>query len=89
VSSRSTLPTAIQPGQFVCSVGPSSRGKTTLLQMIADLNHPASGMLACDRLPTKGHILERGLFFRKDSVFPRMRVIDNVAYGLKVRGVGA
>ena len=78
--------TAIAPGQFVCIVGPSGCGKTTLLQMVAGLTQPTSGMLACDGQPIKGPAPERGLVFQKDSVFPWMRVIDNVAYGLKVRG---
>jgi NitT/TauT family transport system ATP-binding protein len=83
----SHVSTAIQPGQFVCIVGPSGCGKTTLLQMIAGLTQPTSGMLVCDGQPIKGPAPERGLVFQRDSVFPWMRVIDNVAYGLKVRGV--
>jgi NitT/TauT family transport system ATP-binding protein len=79
--------TTILPGQFVCIVGPSGCGKSTLLQMVAGLAEPTSGTLACDGTPIAGPAPERGLVFQKDSVFPWMRVIDNVAYGLKVRHV--
>jgi NitT/TauT family transport system ATP-binding protein len=77
----------IEPGQFVCIVGPSGCGKTTLLQIVAGLGKPTSGELALSGKPITGPAPERGLVFQKDSVFPWMRVIDNVAYGLKVRGV--
>jgi NitT/TauT family transport system ATP-binding protein len=79
--------TTIEPGQFVCIVGPSGCGKSTLLQMVTGLATPTSGALQCDGQPIKGPGPERGLVFQKDSVFPWMRVLDNVAYGLKVRGL--
>jgi NitT/TauT family transport system ATP-binding protein len=77
----------IEPGQFVCIVGPSGCGKSTLLQMVTGLGQATSGELGLDGKPITGPGPERGLVFQKDSVFPWMRVIDNVAYGLKVRGV--
>jgi len=79
----------IEAGQFVCIVGPSGCGKSTLLQMVTGLGQPTAGELALDGKPIDGPGPERGLVFQKDSVFPWMRVIDNVAYGLKVRGVAA
>ena len=77
----------IDPGQFVCIVGPSGCGKSTLLQLVTGLGRPTSGTITCDGEPIKAPGPERGLVFQKDSVFPWMRVIDNVAYGLKIRGV--
>jgi NitT/TauT family transport system ATP-binding protein len=77
----------IQPGQFVCIVGSSGCGKTTLLQLIAGLGTPTGGAIMLNGAPIKGPGPERGLVFQKDSVFPWMRVLDNVAYGLKVRKV--
>jgi NitT/TauT family transport system ATP-binding protein len=77
----------ITPGQFVCVVGPSGCGKSTLLQMVTGLGRPTSGSMTCDGQAIKAPGPERGLVFQKDSVFPWMRVIDNVAYGLKIRGV--
>ena len=78
----------IEPHEFLCLIGPSGCGKSTLLQV-------ASGLLACTEgsvllgdTPVTGPTSELGLVFQRDSVFPWMRVIDNVTYGLKCRGVG-
>jgi NitT/TauT family transport system ATP-binding protein len=76
-------------GQFVCLIGPSGCGKTTLLQIIAGLLLPTSGTLEVGGEAVSGPSPERGMVFQKDSVFPWMRVIDNVQYGLACRGVGA
>lgn len=77
----------INPGEFVCVVGPSGCGKSTLLQLAAGLDTPTSGEVAVDGKPIQGASTDRGLVFQQDSVFPWMRVIDNVAYALKVQGV--
>lgn len=78
----------IERGQFVCVVGPSGCGKSTLLQMIAGLLPPSAGTLEVNGRPITGPGPERGMVFQKDSVFPWLRVIRNVEYGLKCRGVG-
>jgi NitT/TauT family transport system ATP-binding protein len=79
----------IKEGEFVCLAGPSGCGKTTVLQMVAGLLAPSSGVIAVDGHEISGPGRERGMVFQKDSVFPWMRVIDNVEYGLKCRGVPA
>jgi NitT/TauT family transport system ATP-binding protein len=79
----------IESGEFVCVVGPSGCGKTTLLQMLAGLLEPSDGEIIVDSTPVRGPGPERGVVFQKDSVFPWMRVIDNVEYGLKCRGIPA
>jgi NitT/TauT family transport system ATP-binding protein len=79
----------IQDGEFVCMVGPSGCGKTTLLQLISGLLPPSSGSISVGGAPIAGPGPDRGFVFQKDSVFPWMRVIDNVEYGLRVRGVPA
>src|SRR5437762_2586218 len=43
----------IERGQFVCIVGPSGQGKTTLLHIVAGLVDPTSGLVACDGKPVK------------------------------------
>jgi NitT/TauT family transport system ATP-binding protein len=77
----------IPEGQFVCLLGPSGCGKTTLLQMVAGLLAPTQGEIRVAGQCVRGPAPERGMVFQKDSVFPWMRVIDNVEFGLKCRGV--
>ena len=74
-------------GQFVCLVGPSGCGKSTLLKLIAGLMLPSAGTLEVEGRSVVQPDPERGMVFQQDSVFPWMRVIDNVEYGLKCRGV--
>jgi len=78
---------AIPEGQFVCLVGPSGCGKSTLLQMLAGLLPPTEGRMEVNGRPVSAPGPERGMVFQKDAVFPWMRVIDNVEYGLKCRAV--
>jgi NitT/TauT family transport system ATP-binding protein len=77
----------IPPHEFVCLIGPSGCGKTTLLQLVAGLLPTSRGQVLMNNVPVSGPSPERGLVFQKDSVFPWMRVLDNVCYGLKCRGV--
>jgi NitT/TauT family transport system ATP-binding protein len=73
--------------QFVCVIGPSGCGKTTLLQLVAGLAPVSQGQLTLDSVAISSPSTDRGLVFQRDSVFPWLRTIDNVSYGLKIRGV--
>lgn len=77
----------IREGEFVCLVGPSGCGKTTLLQMVSGLLPTSSGIISVGPKQITGPGPDRGFVFQKDSVFPWLRVIDNVEYGLKRRGI--
>src|SRR3712207_272750 len=75
----------VPAGQFCCIVGPSGCGKTTLLRILAGLEEHTEG-----RLELAHHDQSKPLnsmVFQEQSVFPWMTVDDNVAYGLKMRGV--
>ncbi len=87
VTAVSGVSLAIPEGQFVCIVGPSGCGKSTLLQIVAGLLPPSDGRIAVGGAGVKGPGPDRGVVFQKDSVFPWMRVRDNVEYGLKCRGI--
>ena len=76
----------VPEGEFVCLIGPSGCGKSTLLQMIAGLLEPSSGAIVVAGKEIDGPGRERGMVFQKDSVFPWMKALDNVEYGLKCRG---
>ncbi|MCB1486707.1 MAG: ABC transporter ATP-binding protein, partial [Bauldia sp.] len=67
----------------------SGCGKTTLLQMVSGLLPTSSGTISVGPKTVTGPGPDRGVVFQKDSVFPWFRVIDNVEYGMKRRGVPA
>lgn len=79
----------IPEGEFVCLIGASGCGKSTLLQIVAGLLEPTSGSIVVAGKEIVGPGRERGMVFQRDSVFPWMKVVDNVEYGLKCRGVPA
>jgi NitT/TauT family transport system ATP-binding protein len=79
----------VPEGEFVCLIGTSGCGKSTLLQLVAGLTPPSSGTIVLKGTEIGGPGADRGMVFQRDSVFPWMRVIDNVEYGLKCRGVPA
>jgi NitT/TauT family transport system ATP-binding protein len=77
----------IDHGEFVCVVGPSGHGKSTLLNLIAGFIAPTSGRVVCHGHDITGPGSDRGVVFQSDTVFLWRRVADNVGYGLKARGV--
>ena len=79
----------ILPGQFVCLVGRSGHGKSTLLRAIAGLTALTDGEIHAGGRKVTGPSAERGMVFQDDTVFPWMRVRDNVEFGLKSQPIGA
>ncbi len=77
----------IAPGEFVCLLGPSGCGKSTLLGALAGHLAPARGTVRVDGDIVDGPHPDRGLVFQQHTLFPWQRVIDNVAFGLKMKGV--
>ena len=80
----------VNPAEFVGLLGPSGCGKTTTLRMIAGFERPDSGEVviknrAVTDLPP--HRRDIGIVFQNYALFPHMTVFQNVAYGLRVRGV--
>jgi NitT/TauT family transport system ATP-binding protein len=79
----------IEPGEFVCLVGRSGHGKSTLLRAIAGLTPLSSGSVHVGDAEVHGPSVERSMVFQEDTVFPWMRVIENVAFGPKNKGLSA
>jgi ABC-type nitrate/sulfonate/bicarbonate transport system ATPase subunit len=79
----------VEKGEFVSIIGPSGCGKTTLLRLIAGLDRPEEGSLAINGAEIRGPGYERGYIFQQAALFPWATVYDNVALGLKARGVFA
>ena len=77
----------IEPGEFVCLLGPSGCGKSTLLGALAGHLQPTHGEARLDGQRIDGPDPQRGLVFQHHTLFPWLSVQDNVAYGLKMRGV--
>jgi NitT/TauT family transport system ATP-binding protein len=77
----------IEENEFVCFIGPSGCGKTTLLRIIAGLEEPSSGEILLEGQPIKGPGPERGMVFQEYSLFPWRTVLDNVAFGLELKGI--
>ena len=79
---------AIPAGHVCCVVGPSGCGKSTLLGLAAGLLSPSSGRLVFDgeavRLGPNKHI---GMAFQQPGLFPWLTVLQNVAIGLRTRGL--
>jgi ABC-type nitrate/sulfonate/bicarbonate transport system ATPase subunit len=78
---------SFKPGEFISLIGPSGCGKSTLLRIIAGLTRADSGELTLDGEPVAGPGFERGLVFQDPTLFPWMTIYENIAYGLRSRGV--
>jgi sn-glycerol 3-phosphate transport system ATP-binding protein len=80
----------VADGEFVVLVGPSGCGKSTLLRMVAGLESVTEGTIAIgDRVVNKLEPKDRdiAMVFQNYALYPHMSVAQNMAYGLKIRGV--
>ena len=81
----------IENGEFLTLLGPSGCGKTTILRIIAGLENVTSGVVQLEGVditnlnPTKRDI---SIMFQDYALFPHMSIIENVSYGLRMRGIG-
>jgi len=73
--------------QFLAIVGPSGCGKTTLLRMAAGLEIPSSGIVRVGGRSVTGPGADRAVVFQQFALFPWKTVRDNIAFGLKCKGM--
>ena len=81
----------IADGEFFAMLGPSGSGKTTCLRLIAGFEQPDAGEILLHGKPMRGvppYDRPVNTVFQDYALFPHMSVLDNVGYGLMVRGVG-
>src|SRR5665213_1941849 len=88
----------VLPGEQLTLLGPSGCGKTTTLRAVAGLEKPTAGEIRIDGVPVYSSARKinvpaekRGLsmVFQSYAIWPHMSVFNNVAYGLRVRRLGA
>jgi len=77
----------IKTGEFVCILGPSGCGKSTLLNIIAGLENASEGQIFLNDQEVKGPGPNRAMMFQEAALFPWLRVLDNVEFGMKMTGV--
>ncbi len=86
----SDLSISLEKGSMLGLLGPSGCGKTTALRMIAGLLPPTGGSIHIDGTDVTAlppHKRDIGLVFQSYALFPHMTVAENVAFGLKMRGI--
>jgi len=80
----------VHEGEFFCLLGPTGCGKSTLLHLIAGFERPTRGQVLVFEQPVADPSADRGVIFQTElALFSWLTVEENVAYGLRARGLPA
>ncbi|GAA3025649.1 ABC transporter ATP-binding protein [Kitasatospora sp. NPDC006786] len=85
------LDLTVHPGELIALLGPSGCGKTTALRILAGFEQHDSGEVLVDGrdiTAIPAHKRDAGMVFQSYSLFPHLTALDNVAFGLRMRGTG-
>jgi NitT/TauT family transport system ATP-binding protein len=77
----------VADNDFISILGPSGCGKSTLLRIVAGLDRATDGRVLLDGDEVTGPGPDRGMVFQSYTLFPWLTVIDNIAFGLRERGM--
>lgn len=77
----------INPEEFICIVGPSGCGKTTFIKIIDGLAPASSGSVYVNGREVSEPDFDRAFVFQADSLYPWRTVLDNIAFGLEIKGI--
>jgi len=88
VTAISDLSFFCEEGEFLCIVGPTGCGKTTLLRLIAGLDKPNAGTISVDNRIIEGLNNDATLVFQQYSLFPWRNVINNISFSLEMKHIG-
>jgi len=75
----------IEKGEFVCILGHSGCGKSTIMNILAGLSEPTTGVVKMDGLEVSGPSLDRGVVFQNYSLLPWLTALKNVIFGVAAR----
>ena len=78
---------SVRPGEFATLIGPSGCGKSTLLTLIAGFEPPSEGEIRLNDRPIKKPGPDRVMVFQEYALFPWRNTIENVEFGLSIRGM--
>lgn len=77
----------VEKGEFVCLLGPSGCGKSTLLNILAGLDQASEGKVSLNGREICGPGPDRVVMFQESALFPWLKVMDNVEFGMKLAGI--